>query len=290
MKRFKGLETEIENLSSNVYASETREAGIPDDFIEFNKWLGLPIHQLLNREIGIPKFQQDYYTAVKKHKHFAVNKTTGAGITEITLRMMLHATAHWPLTGNQLAILNGTNMKEASVILARLKDVIINRQAWMIERSSNEILKLRNGRYFKIYPADHIDAIRSQPDLAFVFVDEAAFFEMKVERHINIRNAIERYIPKTDPWILWVSTPNGPWGVFYEIFNEAATRSGPYDYDYMVIPYTTARELLSDQHIERMKKERSQTFEQEFNCKFLAPVNAAIPLDQIECITEEYEI
>ncbi len=280
----------LERVLKSIQVESQEQIEIPNGFVEFNQWLGLPIHPLLNREIGIPQFQQDYYNALKKHKHFAVNKTTGAGITEITLRMMLHATAHWPLTGNQLAILNGTNMKEASVILARLKDIIINRQAWMIERSSNEMLKLRNGRYFKIYPADHIDAIRSQPDLAFVFVDEAAFFEMKVERHINIRNAIERYIPKTDPWILWVSTPNGPQGVFYEVFNEAVTRSGPYDYDYMVIPYTTARELLSDQYIERMRKERSQTFEQEFNCKFLAPVNAAIPLDQIESATEEYDI
>jgi hypothetical protein len=272
--------------SGSSWTRQKASNKIPDDFHTFiTDYLKLNFQKLA--------YQQEYYRKVKQHKHFIVNKSTGSGFTTITLLLMLHAALTWSIQRNQFAYLNGLNMKEGSESLGYLKNMIEEEHPELIKESKVDRLTLINDKYFKVYPADHVDAIRGQRDIQFIAVDEAAFFEARVARHINIRRAIERYIPKTDPWIVWYSTPNGPSGVFYEIWQEATnatTVPNPLDYDYMIVPYTAALPILGTEYIARMQKEKPMTFDQEFNCKFLAPVNAATPIDWIDRATEVYEL
>jgi hypothetical protein len=52
----------------------------------------------------------------------------------------------------------------------------------------------------------------------FILVEEADFFR-KGEQE-DVRHVSERYIAKPDPYIVMVSTPNGPGGLFESIEKE----------------------------------------------------------------------
>ena len=60
--------------------------------------------------------------------------------------------------------------------------------------------------------------MRSLDNPKFILLDEADFFR-KGEQE-DVRHVSERYIGKSDPYIVMVSTPNNPGGLFYQIEQE----------------------------------------------------------------------
>ena len=75
-----------------------------------------------------------------------------------------------------------------------------------------------NGCLIVAYPSNHIDSFRSWDNPKFILLDEADFFR-KGEQE-DVRHVSERYIGKSDPYIVIVSTPNNPGGLFYQIEQE----------------------------------------------------------------------
>ena len=74
------------------------------------------------------------------------------------------------------------------------------------------------GATLEAYPSNHIDAFRSLTNPKFLFLDELDFlpkFQQEDVRHVS-----ERYIAKSDPFIVMVSTPNAPGGLFEKIEKE----------------------------------------------------------------------
>ena len=62
------------------------------------------------------------------------------------------------------------------------------------------------------YPSNHIDSFRALDNPKFILLDESDF--SKREQEDNVRHVSERYIGKSDPYIVMVSTPNVPGGLF----------------------------------------------------------------------------
>ena len=65
------------------------------------------------------------------------------------------------------------------------------------------------------YPSNHLDSFRSLTNPKAIFLDEADMFR-KGEQE-DVRHVSERYIGKSDPFIVMVSTPAGPGSLFYKI-------------------------------------------------------------------------
>ena len=65
-------------------------------------------------------------------------------------------------------------------------------------------------------------AMRGLPDVSFILLDEADFFPSGQQQ--DAREVSERYIAKSNPWIVMVSTPNAPDGLFEKIEREPAIR------------------------------------------------------------------
>lgn len=88
--------------------------------------------------------------------------------------------------------------------------------------------------HIEAYPAHHLDAKRGLPDVSFILLDEADFFLPGQQQ--AARNVSERYTAKSNPWILTVSTPNAPEGLFERIEKEAEStclyKRIPLDYTY----------------------------------------------------------
>lgn len=267
-------DTLLERISSNKHY---KVLDVPDDFIAFNQWLGLPVKD--GREHPIYPYEVDYYSKVREHRLVVVNKATGIGITEITLRIMLHASLRWGLSNRRFCIVTGTSIVLARELLKRLEAIISKREGWLIRSRVSDALLLHNGSIFQVYPAGNIDAIRGLTDVAFIFVDEAAFFRLKDQD--KVRDAIERYIAKTNPYIIWVSTPRGRSGAFYEIYRDAI--AGKNGYHAITLPYTVALNLLLDEHyIDAQKKVKGRLFRQEYCCEFLEDEASIFSMDDLK--------
>jgi hypothetical protein len=83
--------------------------------------------------------------------------------------------------------------------------------------SKETVLEL-NGCNIEAYPSNHIDAFRSLTNPKFILLDEGDF--MPKFQQEDVRHVAERYIAKSDPYIVMVSTPNAPNGLFQKIEQE----------------------------------------------------------------------
>jgi hypothetical protein len=61
--------------------------------------------------------------------------------------------------------------------------------------------------------------MRGLPDVSFIFLDEADFFPPGQQQ--DAIDVFERYNAKSNPWIVMVSTPNAPEGLFEKIERES---------------------------------------------------------------------
>jgi tetratricopeptide (TPR) repeat protein len=81
----------------------------------------------------------------------------------------------------------------------------------------------------------------------------------------STRHVSERYIAKSDPYIVMVSTPNGPGGLFERIEKEPEETC---IYKRLLLDYTYGLErIYTGQEIEKAKA--SPSFEREYNLKYL---------------------
>ncbi|MEX0657129.1 MAG: terminase family protein [Nitrosopumilaceae archaeon] len=247
-----------------------------DDFDRFNEWLGLPEKD--GKEFQIFSYQHNLRDDIIKgrNKHIVINKFAGAGATEIIPRIELEMMTTLDLPFRQFAIVTGTRMNfTEQVIRNRIRPIITRNHPELIARTTSDTIELANGYYFKGYPTDHIDAIRGQDDLQFIFIDEAAFFHPNMQE--DLRMAIERYDTKTQPFIVWVSTPNGPDGTFYQIFTDALSSRN--DYKCYIWNYQLGLEcrLLTKEEVDKKQKENPRLWRQELNNEFIAPLGAVLP-------------
>ena len=73
-------------------------------------------------------------------------------------------------------------------------------------------------RTIEAYPSNHLDAYRALDNPKFILLDEVDFFRKSEQE--DVCHVSERYIAKSDPFLVMVSTPNAPGGLFEKIEKE----------------------------------------------------------------------
>ena len=109
----------------------------------------------------------------------------------------------------QICIVTGPNQDMAIKLIKRLKGIFSNKLG--IYFTNKETVLELNGCMIEAYPSNHIDSFRSLTNPKFIFLDEADMFR-KGEQE-EVRHVSERYIGKSDPYIVMVSTPGSPGGI-----------------------------------------------------------------------------
>ena len=107
-----------------------------------------------------------------------------------------------------MVIVTGPNQELAIKLIKRMKGLFAEKLGVTFD-SKETVLNL-NGCNIEAYPSNLIDAFRSLTNPKFLFLDELDFlpkFQQEDVRHVS-----ERYIAKSDPYIVMVSTPNAPGG------------------------------------------------------------------------------
>jgi late competence protein required for DNA uptake (superfamily II DNA/RNA helicase) len=141
----------------------------------------------------------------------------GLGVTEFFLRLMAWlCLRNNDYRNSQMCIVTGPNIDIAIKLIKRMKALFEPKLG--ITFDSKETLLELNGCIIEAYPSNHIDAYCALDNPKFIFLDECDFFS-KGEQE-DVRHVSERYIAKSDPYIVMVSTPNAPDGLFEHIEKE----------------------------------------------------------------------
>jgi len=189
----------------------------------FNHIVGLPISEktgLTNPLFDYQKMIVDkiFYEVEKdpKNRHVWVKKATGLGITELILRLMLWLCVRDNRYRNsQMCIITGPDLEIATGLIERMKRIFENINIFI--KNKETVLEV-NGVMIKAFPSNHLETYRGLTSPKFIFLDEGDFFRESNIR--NVRDTTERYIAKSNPYIVMVSTPNKPDLLFQQIEDE----------------------------------------------------------------------
>jgi hypothetical protein len=196
-----------------------------------------------------------------KEKHLWIKKGTGLGVTEFMLRFMAWlCTRNDDYQNSQMVLVTGPNIELAIKLIKRMKGLFEPKLGFTFD-SKETVIEL-NGCNIEAYPSNHIDAFRSLTNPKFILLDEGDY--MPKFQQEEVRAVSERYIAKSDPFIVMVSTPNAPGGLFQQIEQE------PFDkclYKKMFLDYTYGLgKIYTQEEIEKAKQ--SPSFPREYELQY----------------------
>ena len=133
-----------------------------------------------------------------------------------------------------------------------------------------------NGCTIEAYPSNHLDAYRSLENTKFILIDEGDFFRKSEQE--DVRFVTERYIGKSDPYIVMVSTPNAPNGLFEKIEKEPEHSC---IYKRLKMDYTYGlNKIYTKEEIDKAKK--SPSFGREYDLQYLGLIGNTFHTADIE--------
>lgn len=189
-------------FSTEWQAASSIEKEAQKSSSSFNHLIGLP------RKNGQPMplfdYEQLLYT-LQSNKHIWIKKATGLGITEFMLRYMAWLCLSTnKIQNTQICIVTGPRIELAITLIDRMKD-LFHRINPTISFDTKETVIELNGVHIEAYPSHHLDSMRGLTNVSFIYLDEADFFPPGQQQ--DARDVSERYIAKSNPWIVMVSTP-----------------------------------------------------------------------------------
>ena len=282
------------NLKQDLTLSKAKEAfntisGVDNDYwyqfkglswSEFNKKVGYPINTKTGLPTQIYKYEDDLIEDILKYRMVWVKKATGLGITEIINRFIA-----WICTRDNefrdkeidvsVVIITGAATKLGIRIIDRIKSLFKDRIF-----DERETIGFINGCKIEAFPSDSTKTARGLSPF-IVFVDEGDFFSKSEQKEVRV--TAERYIVKTNPYIIFVSTPNLPGGL-YQIMEEEE----PSQYHKIFLPYTIGLRdgMYTQEEIDEGMK--SPSFEREYNLQY--GVGSGNIFQGIDEIVREYDL
>jgi hypothetical protein len=254
--------------------------------IDFNHAIGLP----QKNGVAMPLFdyEQLLFDTLQSNRHVWIKKATGLGVTEFMLRYMAWLCFNanpqsnnrdYSVAGSQMCIVTGPRIELAITLIDRMKG-LFRRNIPTISFNSKETVIELNGVHIEAYPSHHLDAMRGLKDVSFIYLDEADFFPPGQQQ--DARDVSERYIAKSNPHIVLVSTPNAPEGLFEHIEKEQEQSCL---YKRLFLDYTYGLDkIYTVDEIQQAK--RSPSFEREYNLKYLGLIGNVFHTKDIEAAIE----
>jgi hypothetical protein len=171
-----------------------------------------------------------------------------------------------------MCIVTGPRIDLAITLIDRLKRLFSD---LLIFANKETVIEL-NGVRIEAFPSHHLDSMRGLPNVSFILLDEADFFPPGQQQ--DARDVSERYIGKSSPYIVMVSTPNAPNGLFQNIEQEPDNTC---IYKRIFLDYTYGLDKIYTRE-EIQKAKQSPSFEREYNLKYLGLTGNLFNPDTIE--------
>lgn len=197
-----------------------------------------------------------------QNNHLWIKKATGLGITEFILRYISYLCLRDnALANTTMCIVTGPNISLAENLILRLKKLFTDSDLLNLEGKSTSVTL--NNVVITAYPSHHLDSMRGIKNVSLIFLDEADFFPVGQQQ--DARDISDRYIGKSDPYIIMASTPNAPLGLFESIEKEPESTC---IYHRLQLDYTHGLNRIYTE--EEIRKARaSPSFQREYNLAYL---------------------
>lgn len=240
----------------------------------FNHIIGLPVKN--EKALPIFDYEMNIYNLLKEKKHLFIKKSTGLGITEFVLRWIIYQCVTEPTWKNsQVCIVTAPRIELAFTLIDRIHKMIPT-----AEHKATKIII--NGVTVEAFPSHHLDSMRGLANPKCIFLDEADFFPNSLQKESLV--IAERYLAKSSPHIILVSTPNMPNGLFDNIEKDENAI-----YHKLLLPYTVGvGRIFTEEEIAQAKL--SYSFEREYNLKYGLNDGNMFNNLMVDKCTQEYDL
>jgi hypothetical protein len=187
------------------------------------------------------------------------------------------------LSGSHMCIVTGPRIDLAIALIDRMKKLFTGSSSikGLAAFDTKETVIELNSVKIEAFPSHHLDAMRGLPNISFILLDEADFFPPG--QQADARDVSERYIAKSNPYIVMVSTPNAPEGLFERIEKESEDACL---YKRIFLDYTYGiGKIYTAEEIENAKQ--SSSFEREYNLKYLGKIGNVFHTKDIEAAIQK---
>jgi hypothetical protein len=240
--------------------------------LEFFDYEGQGFDSNGKHEAGLQEILNDL-----KIKHLWIKKATGLGISEFFLRWIAYQCKYGDLKEKQIdvsvVIITGPRIELAVQLIDRLK------ATQKPDYETKETVCIINGCKIEAFPSHHLASARGLNPF-IVFLDEADFFPPKEQQ--EARAVSKRYIAKTNPYIIMVSTPYLPGGLYEQIEKEEPCLYHKIRWNYEV----GRNKIFTNEQIEEAKK--SITFEREYNLQYGVGIGVGIASNDAVYSTQNF--
>lgn len=216
-------------------------------------------------------------------KRIFIVKATGLGLTEYFLRHLA-----WlclkddKLSGTHICLVTGPRIDLAIDLIQRMKGLFSRGEGKdLVTFDTKESMLLLNNVIIRAYPSHHLSAMRGLPNVSAIMIDEGDF--LPPGQLEEVRDVAERYIGKSDPLIIFVSTPNSPEGLFFRIQSEPDETC---IYRRLYLDYTYGLgNIYTNEEISEAKK--SPSFLREYGLAYLGKVGNILSNNTIDLAVEK---
>lgn len=240
----------------------------------FNHKIGLPVKN--GKQLPIFDYELELLQTLREKKMVAILKSTGLGISEIMLRIICYFAETEPLWQNsQVAIITAPRLDLAITLIDRLA-------RWYsdIEKSATRIVI--NNVTITAYPSHKLEAIRGLDNPKMILLDESDYFPRRLISEALV--IAERYVAKSNPHVVLVSTPSMPNGLMDNLFKDPDSM-----YEKIKLPYTVGLgKIFTEEEIAQAKL--SKSFEREYNLKFGLSEGNLFSYELVKKCVQEYDL
>lgn len=222
----------------------------------FNHYVGMPYKQ------GFYHPVYDYQLKILKKivngevKRVAWLSSRGSGKTDISERFIAWlCTSTFDLWKSYVLLIAGTHKVHAVEIMDHLKEFFLNR--FDLDFPYNEDSLYINDITIKSMPTKNPDAYRGKKNASIIYVDEAGFLPLSIQR--DVKDALQAYYTKSDPIMLFTSSANKPYGIYWDLFVTQRTNPDKFFYTYETNVYD-ALPLYDPLAVEKLKRLEPETF------------------------------
>lgn len=241
----------------------------------FNHMVGLPMKN--GKEHPIYDYEIEIFEAIENNQHLWCKKARGIGFTTFMIRYLTwRCVVDDQLAGQNIFITTGTQFGFAKELKDKMADLFDrNYPRLKLEVKFNEMIL--NKTRFKAFPTRNLKDMRGYTDVAFIFVDEADYFDNSQQEEIGA--VLRSYEEKSNAKIVMVSTPYRPDGLFHAIENDEAFKGF---FKKLSLLYTRGLDKIFDREIIEKMKLNNPDFDREYGGMYLGRIGNVFPPEMVD--------
>ncbi len=238
----------------------------------FNHIVGLPVKN--GQEFPIFEFQKQIFDYLEQYQNVWIKKARGIGVTTFLIRYLVWKVLYSDdLDGKSIFIISGTREEFANYVKKKMEDLFLKKFPNLVLESKYTELWIKE-TWIKVMPTRNIKDVRGYMDAAYLFIDEADYFDRQAQQELE--PAIMAYEEKSKGNTIMVSTPKAPGGLFEKIEKDKTSK-----YKKLFLDYTYGLGTIYDP-VYIAKKKLEPEFAREYDMQYLGLIGNTFHTQDID--------